>query len=59
MFSGPTISGKDSAMFCTGDEGLTPKLLSAFVRIVEREVRESIPVRDDGNFEGWAVLYRG
>lgn len=36
-----------------GDEGLTPKLLSASARIVEREVRGFIPVRDDGNLAGY------
>lgn len=34
------------------DEGLTPKLLSVSARIVEREVRGSISVRDDGNLAG-------
>lgn len=42
----------NSTMFRHGDEGLTPKLLSTSARIAEREVRGSIPVRDDGNFAG-------
>jgi len=42
----------NSVMFHHGDKSLTPKLLSTFVKIVEREVRGSIPVRDDGNFAG-------
>jgi len=33
---------------------LTPKLLSMFARIAKREVRGSIPVRDDGNFTSWS-----